>query len=145
MWAGTRHSPRIERSDFAENGSTILVIWGVDSDPSRCYTMSMSTQQLYDAFVVEAFTQYRIPNTITMKAKDWVCAEARLETKHRLNDLGYAELRDIKDYDAEMKEFSFVHSLDNWEQCEESMSQEHRIGKGAYRLLLKLFYLYATR
>ena len=105
----------------------------------------MSTQQLYDAFVVEALTQYRIPNTITMKAKDWVCAEARLETKHRLNDLGYAELRDIKDYDAEMKEFSFVHSLDNWEQCEESMSQEHRIGKGAYRLLLKLFYLYATR
>ena len=109
----------------------------------------MSTPQLYDAFVTEAFTEYRIPNRITLMAKDWVCAEVILDrndlSQYPENDLGYAELAEITDYDAEMRSFSLMHSLDQWRSCVRSMKQKHRQGRGAYRTLLKLFYLYRLK
>lgn len=116
----------------------------------------MSTQQQYDAFVVEAFTEYRIPNQITMMAKDWICKDFRFQMPsmggkkgHFVadvgDDLGYGELGMITDYVVGMRGFSQMHSLDKWKTCAKSMKQEHRIGKGAYRTLLKLFYLYTLK
>ena len=106
----------------------------------------MNTAKQYEAFQYEAFTTYKIPMRVLELARDWVLANSsELYPLHPKSDLGYGELREMTDYDKEMREFTFWQGLDNYKNTISFMQKKKSLGRGAYRELLKLFHLFRIK
>lgn len=105
----------------------------------------------YDTFQTIAVAQYGIPNEIMQVIRPWVENHYTVrddwerKTYSIKNDLGYAELADIVDFESAMKilqEHCLMWKVEGKRAYKKFISTAGgREGKGFYRYALKAYYL----